>query len=147
MGEEGGRGGRGRGGKPCLPVVKRFVSVLGEVENFSNADNKVNLIVSGDLIRRHAVRRTTERNGWVGRGGVVNTHTHTHVHGEGGREKLPNDATSHQLMTVAFSLRARILGEWSTTHSPTARSFSVEISSLKLIPLFRSGSAHSGCAS
>ena len=77
MGEEGGRGGRGRGGKPCLPVVKRFVSVLGEVENFSNADNKVNLIVSGDLIRRHAVRRTTERNGWVERGGGKHTHTHT----------------------------------------------------------------------
>ena len=51
------------------------------------------------------------------------------------------------VVVVAFSSRARILGECSTSHSPPALFFFyVEISSRTLIPLFRPGSVHSGSA-
>ena len=52
------------------------------------------------------------------------------------------------VVVVAFSSRARILGECSTFHSPPAlfffNFFFMEISSRALIPLFRPGSVHSG---
>ena len=50
---------------------------------------------------------------------------------------------------VAFSSRARILGECSTIHSLPAFFFFflVEIISCTLIALFRPGSVHSGSAS
>ena len=47
---------------------------------------------------------------------------------------------------VAFSSRARILGEYSTIHSRPAL-FIMVISSRTLIPLFRPGSVHNGSAS
>ena len=56
-------------------------------------------------------------------------------------------------VVVSFSPRARVWGECSTIHSPPALpppffSFvKVEISSRTLIPLFRTGSIHSGSAS
>ena len=52
------------------------------------------------------------------------------------------------MMMAAFSSSARILGECSTIHSPPAfLFFKVESRSRTLIPLFRSGSVHSGSAS
>ena len=55
------------------------------------------------------------------------------------------------VVVVAFSLRARILGECSTIYSPPVLFFffffKVEISAYTLIPLFRPGSVHSGAAS
>ena len=55
------------------------------------------------------------------------------------------------IAVVAFSSRAKILRECSTIHSPPALFFvvlfKVEISSRKLIPLFRLGSVHSVSAS
>ena len=51
------------------------------------------------------------------------------------------------VVVVAFSSRARILGEYSTNYSPSTLFFKVEISSRTLIPLFRPGSVHGGSAS
>ena len=55
------------------------------------------------------------------------------------------------VVVVAFPSRARSLGECLTIHSLPALFFflffKVEISSRKLIPLFRPGSVHSGSAS
>ena len=51
-------------------------------------------------------------------------------------------------VVVAFSSHVRIWGECSTIHSPPALFFfKVEISSCRLLPLFRPGSVHSSSAS
>ena len=47
------------------------------------------------------------------------------------------------IVVVAFSSLAKILGEGSTIHSPSA----LFLSSRTLIPLFRPGSVHSGSRS
>ena len=54
------------------------------------------------------------------------------------------DDDKNVVVVVAFSSRARILGECSTIHSPPAfLFFLVEIISRVLIPLFTPGSVHS----
>ena len=58
-----------------------------------------------------------------------------------------NNRVLHPVVVRAFSSHAKILGECSTIHSLPGLFFKVEISSRKLIPLFRSGSVHSGSVS
>ena len=64
-----------------------------------------------------------------------------------GTEKKSIAMKGPVVVIAAFSSLARSLGECSTIHLLACAFFFVEISSRRLIPLFTSGSVHSGSAS